>query len=351
MAIARTSAQAGRAGRGLAARPDRRRRPAQRPAAARRRQAARALAGRPRMPEDIGAIAEGRRDPRSPGHRGRLAARATTDGPWPCSAKGARPRSTGATEPPPKASGGRCSARSSPLLDRPADEAARPGGGPTVSTLERFEKAAQLARLASDHAMFGLSAEAIRDALGAGPPVVPIAMVTQPGGIPDVAARRRPRRSGSRSRIHALDASWTAHQMPASLAYEALRAAVLPDARPGEVFLYPRPLALGDVEKPRSVGAILARRAVEAGQVDDLRGGSRPGRTSRWPPCLRRSWRPARHRHRRTRRRVKALLTDLADRLKRDPLRSPPSWPATPRSPRSTSRASKGWPCRWSSRP
>jgi tetratricopeptide (TPR) repeat protein len=146
--------------------------------------------------------------------------------------------------------------------------------GPAVATLERFEQAAQIAKLASDHEMYELSVEAIRESLGAGPPVVPI---TLEGNQANIGIRRQNGGSLDTSalqveqRIHTLDASWSQHKMPAKMAYEALRSAVLPEGRPGEVFLYPRPLAQGEIEKPRSVGAILVRRAVEAGQVDDLR--------------------------------------------------------------------------------
>ncbi len=146
--------------------------------------------------------------------------------------------------------------------------------GPAVATLERFEQAAQIAKLASDHEMYALSAEAIRESLGAGPPVVPIAI---DGNQNNIGVRRQNGANVDTSaqqveqRIHTLDASWSQHKMPASMAYEALRSAVLPEGRPGEVFLYPRPFAQGEIEKPRSVGAILVRRAVEAGQVDDLR--------------------------------------------------------------------------------
>jgi len=142
-----------------------------------------------------------------------------------------------------------------------------------VATLERFEQAAQIALLAASHEMHDLSAEAIRESLGAGPPVVPIALEA-------AVVRRARRQDGEPSdpsaqeveeRIHGLDAAWTRHGMPAGLAYETLLGAVLPEARPGEVFLYPRPLSLGEVEHPRSVGAILVRRAVQAGRLDDLR--------------------------------------------------------------------------------
>ena len=150
---------------------------------------------------------------------------------------------------------------------------AAPSNGAAVSTLERFEQAAQLAKLAADHEMHDLSAEAVRESLGAGPPVVPIAldgnqnnMRRRNGNVPvDPSAQQ------VEERVHSIDESWSKHKMPAKLAYETLVAAVLPEGRPGEIFLYPRPLARGEVEKPRSVGVILVRRAVEAGKVDDLR--------------------------------------------------------------------------------
>ncbi len=160
------------------------------------------------------------------------------------------------------------------MLTAQLPAAAPPSNGQAVATLERFEQAAQIARLAADHGMHDLSAEAVRESLGAGPPVVPIALdgnqmnVRRRNGN---AAPADPSAQRVEELIHAIDESWSAHKMPAALAYETLASAVLPEGRPGEVFLYTMPLTRGDVEKPRSVGAILARRAVEAGKVDDLR--------------------------------------------------------------------------------
>src|SRR5207253_7398805 len=46
--------------------------------------------------------------------------------------------------------------------------------------------------------------------------------------------------------------------------YETLAGVVLPELRPEEIFLYPRPLHDGQVQKPRSTGKLLVDWAVRA---------------------------------------------------------------------------------------
>src|SRR5258707_3990055 len=69
-----------------------------------------------------------------------------------------------------------------PGLTGPA-RAPRPRDGVPVLTLERFEQAMQVARLAADHGMHSLSARAVRESLKGGPPVVPMPVRTSRSGI------------------------------------------------------------------------------------------------------------------------------------------------------------------------
>ena len=83
------------------------------------------------------------------------------------------------------------------------------------------------------------------------------------------------------ARLVELEALWQRERASALSVYEVLRDVVLPAARSGEVFLYAAPLVDGTdprpstaptiPPRPRSVGAELARWAVAAGRVDDLR--------------------------------------------------------------------------------
>jgi tetratricopeptide (TPR) repeat protein len=153
------------------------------------------------------------------------------------------------------------------------------------TTLERFELAAALARLYARQGLAELSLRAVRQALETGPPVIPIAL--------DPSARSRMMMGGRRgadaenpaerqveTRLTELDALWKARKAPPALVYQTLRAVVLPDSRPSEVFLYPRSLAGGvgqrqgqdqDPARTGSGAQILVRWAAAGGALDDLR--------------------------------------------------------------------------------
>jgi hypothetical protein len=144
-------------------------------------------------------------------------------------------------------------------------------------TLERFELAAQLAKLAARHGMSGLSLRVVRESLRGGPPVVPIVVQPNTGGVirvrnngdeetQDQAALRAVETS-----LADLDAQWRRRGAPSADVYEALREAVLPASRPDEAFPYPRPLAGEGARNPRSGGALLARWAVVSGHADELK--------------------------------------------------------------------------------
>jgi tetratricopeptide (TPR) repeat protein len=141
-----------------------------------------------------------------------------------------------------------------------------------ILTLDRFEQAMHVARLAAAHGLHALGVRAVRESLEGGPPVV----VTN-----DAQARRVVRNPGELEapdqvtpRVIAqfvdLEGVWLRRQAPAGIVYEALRDAALPPGRPAEIFLYAQPLNAGTVRHPRSLGAMLARWAIRAGKTDDL---------------------------------------------------------------------------------
>ncbi len=149
---------------------------------------------------------------------------------------------------------------------------------PTVAamTLDRFELVMQVAQNASQKGTLDLSLRAVRESLRGGPPVAPITLKE------DALFARRPRfrfdddeqvRSPTKvveERITALEYVWRSREADPVVVYETLRDVVLPDARPTEVFLYPQPLA-GTRRQPRSAAAHLARWAVTAQRVEDLK--------------------------------------------------------------------------------
>ena len=175
-------------------------------------------------------------------------------------------------------------APASPRAPAPAARARTP-----VLTLDRFEQAAGLARLAAEHGMNDLSTRAVRESLKGGPPVVPVPLST----TPTVANRPRdaePSPDLATLRVEAslveVDALWARRGLPPSAAYETLRDVVLPASRPLEILLYngpperparpspaaaARPTPTPTPARASEVGRLLARRAVAAGRADDLR--------------------------------------------------------------------------------
>ena len=72
------------------------------------------------------------------------------------------------------------------------------------------------------------------------------------------------------ARFLELDPAWAKHKAPADLVYRTLLGVVVPEARPGELFLYAQPIGAGGRLRARSVGALLADWSVRAGQADAL---------------------------------------------------------------------------------
>jgi tetratricopeptide (TPR) repeat protein len=149
-------------------------------------------------------------------------------------------------------------------------------GNVPILTLDRFDQAMQVARLAADKGLTGLSVRALREALKGGPPVVV--------ATPQDARRARVMRAGVNpdeppdevtprviAQLVELEGTWQRRKAPAGQVYEALRDVAMPDGRPAEIFLYAQSLDNATLSRPRSLGAMLAVWAVRAGKADDLR--------------------------------------------------------------------------------
>ena len=131
-----------------------------------------------------------------------------------------------------------------------------------VATLDRFEQAAKLARLAARQGMAAASLRAVREPLRGGPPVVPLTVRPSNGMVirnPADAAKDQAVDKAVEEKLSALEADWDAAHAPAVAVYETLREAVIPEGRPSEIFAYPRPIAAGSDNQPRNVAALLVR--------------------------------------------------------------------------------------------
>ena len=148
-------------------------------------------------------------------------------------------------------------------------------------SLDRFEQAGQVARMAAGQGMHALTLRAVRESLRGGPPVAAARPGQGFGTTTTTTVRvigRNPEPDApdlGPARVEALiadlDRTWDQKQAPALDVYETLRDVVLPRARPTEAFLYARPSAQGFRSEPRSVGAVLGRWAVRAGRSEELR--------------------------------------------------------------------------------
>jgi tetratricopeptide (TPR) repeat protein len=184
------------------------------------------------------------------------------------------------------------------------DRLAQPTPSPTrparvrvpAVTVDRFRQAAEFSRLAASHGMADLSLRAIREPLKGGPPVLPTSLV----GTNTAAAVRSlatiaesapdPTLALVETMLVEIDALWIANKVAPEAAYETLRDVVLPPSRPTEIFLYDPTLnrlgrpsttagTVPQAGKSSVIARILARRAVLAGKVEDLRqrGAARQG--------------------------------------------------------------------------
>jgi tetratricopeptide (TPR) repeat protein len=165
------------------------------------------------------------------------------------------------------------------LPSRPATtkpKADRSATAPPV-TIDRFEQAARIAKLAAEQQMRELSLRAVRESLRAGPPIrieptnTQGRRVSRSVGPLGESSEDQSLNQQVEARLFELENLWRRHKVPPEQVYETLLMAVLPESRPAEVFLYSLPLA-NSPQRPRSVGVLLARSAAAAHKCDDLRG-------------------------------------------------------------------------------
>jgi tetratricopeptide (TPR) repeat protein len=163
------------------------------------------------------------------------------------------------------------------ILARPTESKVDPArkSGVPVATLDRFERATRLAKLASSRGMIGFSLKAALEPLRGGPPVVPLTIRSSNNvGIarnPADRAKEQAIDKAVEARLAELEIAWENSHAPAIEVYQVLRNVVLPEGRPSEVFAYPRPFGEGSADKPTSVAGLLVRWAIRADRVEDLR--------------------------------------------------------------------------------
>jgi tetratricopeptide (TPR) repeat protein len=152
------------------------------------------------------------------------------------------------------------------------------------ATLERFNQASELAQMAAKAGVTSVAFRAMQRALAGGPPLNPQQnlrgrLVVYNRGMAKGVMEENQVQQVEQT-LHDLEAHWLRAKAPAEQVYEALRLAVLPDARPAEIFLYARPLIWRDgyqqqgqyeLLPPRSAGGLLARWAERAGKTEELR--------------------------------------------------------------------------------
>jgi tetratricopeptide (TPR) repeat protein len=167
-------------------------------------------------------------------------------------------------------------------------------------TEDQFKRAYEIALLASDKQMPELSLRTMRDSVRGGPPVAANENRRNFGGGPLMSkmingTQYYVQGDGSRrvsvdQALLALIPKWRAQNVPAEKIYDVVVTAVLPDARPAEVFLYPPTQNYGiiyaispggyltqasdvtdDSIEDRGLGKALIQVAIDAGKVADLR--------------------------------------------------------------------------------
>ena len=159
---------------------------------------------------------------------------------------------------------------------RLANPPAVPSGNKgNVMTLAQFEQAAQIAKLAAENGLNDLSVKAMAAALQAGPPIEAIQAIDP--NQPFAASRNSNQNDQSplilkiEERLTAIERLWRQKGFSDDVIYNLLKTAVLPERRPLEVFLYPKPLNLNPNQPPQSVGSLLVKAALKANKVDEVK--------------------------------------------------------------------------------
>ena len=191
------------------------------------------------------------------------------------------------------------------ILARPDSKKDAPKDGrpePIPATpREAFDRAILLARMAAERGLTPLSIRAVREAFRGGSPVgaqlgIDASNLVIGGNQPQAFnANMRINRLARTGRMNngwddgsgeaptspimmhvaELEGLWTLEGVAPRLIYEVLRDVVLPTGRPGEVDLYPLGLGFATARHPRSLGDLLANRAVRLGAADELREAAR----------------------------------------------------------------------------
>ena len=151
-----------------------------------------------------------------------------------------------------------------------------------VVTLAQFEQLSQLAKLAAENGLEDLSFEAMGRALQSGPPIEALLAIDI---NQNVSSRNNedhqpsPIAAKVNERLTTIERVWRKKGVSDESIYNILERAVVPEARPFEVFLHPHSLTDTNqngqlqtaLQTPQSVGALLATATVKAGKVDKLK--------------------------------------------------------------------------------
>ena len=143
-------------------------------------------------------------------------------------------------------------------------------------TLAQFEQASQIAKLAAENGLNDLSIKAMTLALQAGPPIEAMQVMDTNQPFPVNRNNQDPDQvqlsQKIEERLASLEQLW---RRKGDCRRRHFRIPEEPPCCPNhvpfEVFLYPRPLNLNPNQQPQSVGSLLARAAVKAGKVDEIK--------------------------------------------------------------------------------
>ncbi len=152
----------------------------------------------------------------------------------------------------------------------------------TVVTLGQFEQLSQLAKLAAENGLEELSFDIMGRALQSGPPIEAMLAIDI---NQSVSARNNeddqssPVAAKVQERLTTIERVWRQKGVSDEAIYNVLERAVVPDARPFEVFLHPHSLSDENqngqlhavLQTPQSVGALLAAATVKSGKIDRLK--------------------------------------------------------------------------------
>ncbi|CAN5234926.1 hypothetical protein BH10PLA2_BH10PLA2_04590 [soil metagenome] len=184
-----------------------------------------------------------------------------------------------------------------PVLVSPGRQQSATRSTELAPTEDQFKRAYEIALLAADKQMTALSLRTMLQAVRGGPPVV-VNQVRNSGGSYQtrmIGGKQYYTQGGNDKRVGVdralltLIPKWRALNVPLSQVYDVMVAAVLPQSRPAEVFLYAPTAGYGNLYVvvnrtlvpatdmidesvvDRGLGSALVQVAIDAGKVDDLR--------------------------------------------------------------------------------